>query len=111
MYVRKFINKTVIRTGLTLNLAKNEVGIMFFETTKRIIVGKVIYRFFKRLKIPVGLSLLGRLIDSLGTPLDGETDNTGEKKRSQYYITRGSVNITYRYFIYRLFISYKSWTT
>lgn len=98
VYIRKVINDKVSRLlGLTFNLAKNEVGVMFFGTTKSIVVGEAIYRSFKRLKIPVGPSLLGRLVDSLGVPLDGGTDNVGEylslaEKKGPGIITRGSVN-------------------
>ena len=82
--------------GLVFNLTKNEVGIMFFGTTKSIAVGQYIYRSRKRLKVPVGPNLLGRIVDSLGTPLDGmplssDLESLNEKK-GPGIITRGSVN-------------------
>ena len=57
--------------GLVFNLTKNEVGIMFFGTNKSIAVVQSIYRSRKRLQVPVGPNLLGRIVDSLCTPLDG----------------------------------------
>ena len=98
VYVRKIINNKLLKlSGLTFNLSKNEVGIMFFGSTKGIAVGQSIYRSKKRLKIPVGPSLLGRIVDSLGTPLDGLEGTVGEytslnEKKGPGIITRGSVN-------------------
>ena len=48
--------------GLVFNLTKNEVSIIFFGTTKFIAVGQSIYRSRKRLQVPVGPNLLGRII-------------------------------------------------
>jgi proton translocating ATP synthase F1 alpha subunit len=90
-------NTNVIKVfGLVFNLTKNEVGIMFFGSTKSIAVGQHIYRSKKRLKVPVGSNLLGRIVDSLGTPLDGlplssNLESLNEKK-GPGIITRGSVN-------------------
>jgi len=69
---------------------------MFFGSTKSISVGQSIYRSRRRLKIPVGPQLIGRIVDSLGTPLDGfaltsELKSLNEKK-GPGIITRGSVN-------------------
>jgi proton translocating ATP synthase F1 alpha subunit len=72
---------------------------MFFGSTKNIEVGQTIYRSYKRLKIPVGSKLLGRIVDSLGTPLDGRgtASSLGKfksltEKKGPGIITRGSVN-------------------
>jgi len=100
VYVIKFDKSSVSNFkkmyGLVFNLTKNEVGIMFFGTTKSIAVGQSIYRSRKRLKVPVGPNLLGRIVDSLGTPLDGKSlsfdyESLNEKK-GPGIITRGSVN-------------------
>lgn len=89
-------NNNIQLYGLVFNLTKNEVGIMFFGSTKSIAVGQSIYRSRRRLKIPVGPTLIGRIVDSLGTPLDGfslssEMQSLNEKK-GPGIITRGSVN-------------------
>jgi proton translocating ATP synthase F1 alpha subunit len=89
-------NNSIQLYGLVFNLTKNEVGIMFFGSTKSIAVGQSIYRSRRRLKIPVGPTLIGRIVDSLGTPLDGlslssEMQSLNEKK-GPGIITRGSVN-------------------
>lgn len=89
-------NNSIQLYGLVFNLTKNEVGIMFFGSTKSIAVGQPIYRSRRRLKIPVGPTLIGRIVDSLGTPLDGlslssEMQSLNEKK-GPGIITRGSVN-------------------
>jgi proton translocating ATP synthase F1 alpha subunit len=72
---------------------------MFFGSTKSIAIGQIIYRSYKRLKIPVGSKLLGRIVDSLGTPLDGQGNASTlgnmkslTEKKGPGIITRGSVN-------------------
>jgi len=71
---------------------------MFFGSTKSIFVGQYIFRSGQRLKVPVGAALLGRIVDSLGTPLDGLKNQTlGNlksltEKKGPGIITRGSVN-------------------
>ena len=98
VYIRKFFNKKIQKLyGLVFNLTKNDVGIMFFGSTKSIAVGQYIYRSKKRLKVPVGPKLLGRIVDSLGTPLDGLNSSLGDissltEKKGPGIITRGSVN-------------------
>jgi proton translocating ATP synthase F1 alpha subunit len=98
VYVRKNVNNKIKKLyGLVFNLTKNEVGIMFFGSTQTIAVGQYIYRSKKRLKIPVGPEILGRIVDSLGTPLDGFESNLGSlrslnEKKGPGIITRGSVN-------------------
>jgi len=44
---------------------------MFFGSTKDLRVGQRIFRTKERLFIPVGTEILGRIIDSIGYPLDG----------------------------------------
>ena len=95
--VRKTGSKISKIFGLTFNLTKTEAGIMFFGSTKNIRVGQRIYRTKKRLTMPVGVEVLGRIIDSVGTPLDGlkaiETKYTSlAEKKGPGIITRGSVN-------------------
>jgi proton translocating ATP synthase F1 alpha subunit len=70
---------------------------MFFGSTKNVLVGCSIYRTKKRLTIPVGSNVLGRIIDSVGSPLDGlkplktKYFSLSEKK-APGIITRGPVN-------------------
>jgi len=98
VYIKKFINNIAKKLyGLVFNLTKIEVGIMFFGSTKSIAVGQFIYRSKKRLKVPVGTKLLGRIVDSLGIPLDGNKNSLGNyraltEKKGPGIITRGSVN-------------------
>jgi len=106
VYVRRLKQSTTDNTvtvtklyGLVFNLTKLETGIMFFGSTKSIAIGQIIYRSYKRLKIPVGSKLLGRIVDSLGTPLDGQGNASTlgnmkslTEKKGPGIITRGSVN-------------------
>ena len=66
IYIKKFINNLANKLyGLVFNLIKSEIGIMFFGSTKRITVGQFIYRSKKRLKVPVGTQLLGRIVGDI----------------------------------------------
>src|ERR687887_2905234 len=67
-------------TGLALNLEQDNVGAVLFGEWDEVVEGDTVKRTGKLLQIPVGESLLGRMVDPLGRPLDdkGEihTDET-----------------------------------
>jgi len=67
-------------TGLALNLESDNVGAVLFGEWERIVEGDTVRRTKRLLEIPVGDDLLGRIVDPLGTPLDGKgelhTDQT-----------------------------------
>src|ERR671938_638627 len=65
-------------TGLTLNLESDNVGVVLFGEWDQIVEGDTVKRTGRLLEIPVGESLLGRLVDPLGRPLDdkGDVDTT-----------------------------------
>jgi len=58
--------------GMALNLDKETVGIVIFGTDKGIRENDVVKALGSLLSAPVGKSLLGRVVDPLGTPLDGK---------------------------------------
>jgi F-type H+/Na+-transporting ATPase subunit alpha len=59
-------------TGLALNLESDNVGAVLFGQWEHISEGDTVRRTGRLLEIPVGDALLGRIVDPLGTPLDGK---------------------------------------
>ena len=58
--------------GMVQELRENETGCILFENDTDIMGGSEVYRTGKTAGIPVGEGFLGRVIDPLGTPLDGK---------------------------------------
>src|SRR5213594_1603919 len=59
-------------TGLALNLEETEVGAIILGDYTKIAEGDEVKTTGKLLQVPVGKGLLGRVVDSLGLPLDGK---------------------------------------
>ncbi|CAL8069682.1 unnamed protein product [Calicophoron daubneyi] len=57
--------------GMALNLEPNNVGVVVFGNDKLIKEGDVVKRAGAIVDVPVGDELLGRVVDALGTPIDG----------------------------------------
>jgi len=60
--------------GLVLTLEEGEIGAILFGKTDEVKEGVVVKRTGKTLSFPVGESLIGRIIDPLGRPLDEKGD-------------------------------------
>ncbi len=60
--------------GVAFNLEESEVGVMILEGFENIKEGDVVSRTKKILSIPVGEAMIGRVINSLGRPIDGKGD-------------------------------------
>jgi len=58
--------------GLALNLEETEVGCIILGDYSKIHEGQEVRTTGRLLSVPVGMSLLGRVVDSLGQPLDGK---------------------------------------
>lgn len=58
--------------GLALNLGSDEVGVVIVSGADMVREGEEVSRTERVLSIPVGQSLLGRVVDPLMNPLDGE---------------------------------------
>lgn len=56
--------------GMALNLDKKNVDLIMLGSEKGIRGGDLVVATGKRLRIPVGAQLLGRIVDPLGNPLD-----------------------------------------
>ncbi|MEX2028456.1 MAG: F0F1 ATP synthase subunit alpha [Candidatus Curtissbacteria bacterium] len=59
-------------TGLALNLEEDSVGVIIFGDWTKLKEGDQCETTGKILDIPVGENLIGRVVDSLGKPLDGK---------------------------------------
>jgi F-type H+-transporting ATPase subunit alpha len=68
--------------GMALNLEPGNVGIVIFGNDKLIKEGDVVKRTGAIVDVPVGEELLGRVVDALGTPIDG-LGPLNEKARSR----------------------------
>src|SRR6266576_1951744 len=59
-------------TGLALNLEETEVGVIILGDYTQLKEGGEVRTTGKLLQVPVGMGLLGRVVNTLGEPLDGK---------------------------------------
>ena len=59
-------------TGLALNLEETEVGVIILGDYTQLQEGDEVLTTGKLLQVPVGKALLGRVVNTLGEPLDGK---------------------------------------
>jgi len=60
--------------GMALNLENNRVGVVIFGDDKFIKEGSPVKRSNAIVDVPVGMCLLGRVLNGLGQPIDGQGD-------------------------------------
>src|SRR6185437_5975534 len=73
-------------TGLALNLEEDNIGAVILGDYLQLKEGDEVRRTARVLEVPVGPALIGRVVDALGRPLDGQGDlvtNTSRKVESQ----------------------------
>jgi F-type H+-transporting ATPase subunit alpha len=58
--------------GMALNLETDNVGVVIFGDDRQIREGDTVARTGSIVDVPVGNGLLGRVVDGLGTPIDGK---------------------------------------
>ena len=58
--------------GMALNLEENSVAIVMLGTDEGIREGDIVERTGKVVSVPVGEALIGRVVNSLGQPVDGK---------------------------------------
>ncbi len=58
--------------GMALNLETDNVGVVIFGDDRTIKEGDTVKRTGAIVECPVGLGLLGRVVDALGNPIDGK---------------------------------------
>jgi len=67
-------NNSLLLTGMALNLNVSSVGAVLFGDERLVKPGNVVKGKGTIISIPVGMELLGRVVDSLGMPIDGLGD-------------------------------------
>jgi F-type H+-transporting ATPase subunit alpha len=68
--------------GLALNLDVREIGVVLLGDGSFIEEGQTVRRTGRVLSVPVGDGFLGRVVDPLGTPIDGLGDIVAETDRA-----------------------------
>ena len=58
--------------GVVLNLEEDNVGVVMLGESENIVEGDVVKRTRKIASIPVGEGMLGRVINTIGQPIDGK---------------------------------------
>jgi F-type H+-transporting ATPase subunit alpha len=58
--------------GLALNLEESEVGCILLGSDREVVEGSEVKTTGRLLSVPVGKGLLGRVVDTLGNPVDGK---------------------------------------
>ena len=66
--------------GLALNLERDSVGAVVLGDYKHISEGQEVKTTGRILEVPVGTELLGRVVDALGTPIDGKGPINAKQK-------------------------------
>jgi len=65
-------------TGIVLNLEEDNVGCVLLGPTEKVKEGDTVKRTKKTASIMVGEGLLGRVVDTMGQPVDGKGPITGK---------------------------------
>lgn len=84
--------------GLAMNLEENEVGATLIGDSSKIKEGDTVKSTGKILQVPVGHGMLGRVVDTLGNPIDGKGPINAEayypvEKIASGIIARQSVSV------------------
>ena len=66
--------------GMALNLEIDNVGVVIFGSDRDIKEGDLVKRTSSIVDVPVGMELLGRVVDGLGNPLDGKGPIKAKKR-------------------------------
>jgi F-type H+-transporting ATPase subunit alpha len=65
--------------AVVMNLEEENVGAVLLDSAEQVEEGDIIHRTGRTASIRVGESMLGRIIDPLGEPIDGRGPITGER--------------------------------
>ncbi|CAD0096885.1 unnamed protein product [Aureobasidium mustum] len=70
--------------GMCMNLEAGQVGVVLFGSDRLVKEGETVKRTGEIVDIPVGMELLGRVVDALGNPIDGKGPiKSTERRRAQ----------------------------
>ncbi|MBN1770131.1 MAG: F0F1 ATP synthase subunit alpha [Deltaproteobacteria bacterium] len=68
-------------TGMVLNLEEDNVGIVLFGEDREIKEGDLVRRTGRIADVPVGMAVVGRVINALGEPIDGQGPIESKERR------------------------------
>ena len=74
----EFSDKTI---GIALNLENDNVGVVLMGTGRQILEGSTVKSTGRIAQIPVGEAFLGRVVNPLGSPIDGKGDIVASDSR------------------------------
>lgn len=77
--------------GMTLNLEEDNVGCVLLGSDENIKEGDIVKRTERIVEVPVGEALLGRVVNSLGQPIDGKGPINAKKHREIERIAPGII--------------------
>jgi len=77
--------------GMALNLEEDNVGCVILGNEREIKEGTIVKRTGRIVQVPVGEALLGRVINSLGQPIDGQGPINSDKYRPVERIAPGVI--------------------
>jgi F-type H+-transporting ATPase subunit alpha len=80
--------RTGIR-GLVFNLEENSVGVIILGAYLAITEGDEVRSLGALLEVPVGDAVIGRVVDTLGNPIDGKGPITSDKTRPVEFVAPG----------------------
>jgi len=69
--------------GIALNLDTREIGVVILGDFDKIEEGQAVRRTGEILSVPVGDGFMGRVIDPLGTPIDGLGEIESDERRGR----------------------------
>ncbi len=72
---------TTTTFGIAMNLEENRVGVVLLGDNDTIFEGMVCKRTGRTIDVPVGKGLLGRVVDPLGTAIDGQGPIAATRRR------------------------------
>jgi F-type H+-transporting ATPase subunit alpha len=84
-------------SGMVLNLEEDNVGIAVMGVANHVREGDLVRRTGKIVEVPVGMGLLGRVVDALGNAIDGKgaiesTESRRVELKAPGIVTRKSVH-------------------
>merc|ERR1712159_262402 len=67
--------------GMALNLESDSVGVVIFGNDRNIKEGDIVKRSGAVMDVPIGMGVLGRVLDGIGNPIDGKGPLSCDERR------------------------------
>jgi F-type H+/Na+-transporting ATPase subunit alpha len=75
--------------GQVFNLEQSSIGAVIYTGSENVREGTVVHTSGTLLEVPVGMDIIGRVVDPLGNPLDGKGPIASEERRPVEIIAPG----------------------